>query len=134
MLAAIAAAAKAAGVDLRCAAPVERITVKDGRAAGVVLANGDEIAAAAVVSAINPRTTFIDLVGPRELDTGFVRKLGHVRMAGNVAKLNLALDRPPDFAGVAQPDLAGRLVIAPRPTMLSARSIRPSTASSRPSR
>ena len=54
-------------------------------------------------------------MGPRELDTGFVRKVGNIRMKGDVAKLHLALDRPPAFAGVSAENHRGRLVIAPSP-------------------
>lgn len=113
VIAAMRAAAARAGVTIRAGAPVARILVEKGRAAGVVLASGEEIRSRSVVSAINPRTTLVDLVGPRELDTGFLRKVRNVRMKGNVAKLHLALDRVPAFAGVSAQDHAGRLVIAP---------------------
>jgi len=113
VVSAIAAAAERAGATLRLDAPVARIIVEKGRAVGVVLADGEEIRARTVVSAINPRTTFEQLVGPRELDTGFLRKVLNVRMKGNVAKLHLALDRVPEFAGVSAEDHKGRLVIAP---------------------
>lgn len=107
------AAAERRGVTIRAKAPVSRILIEKGRAVGVVLADGEEIRAGTVVSAINPRTTFADLVGPRELDTGFLRKILNVRMKGNVARLYLALDGVPSFAGVAAGDRMGRLVIAP---------------------
>ncbi len=113
LLSSFASAAESAGVEIRTAAPVARIAVEKGRAAGVVMADGEEIRTGAVLSAVNPKTTFLDLVGPRALDTGFVRKIGHVRMKGDAAKLHLALDRPPQFPGVAEAELGGRLVIAP---------------------
>lgn len=106
-------AAERAGVSMRTGAGTARILVEDGRAVGVALADGEEIRARTVVSAVNPRTTFADLVGPRELDTGFLRKILNVRMKGNVAKLHLALDRAPEFSGVSAEDHKGRLVIAP---------------------
>jgi phytoene dehydrogenase-like protein len=104
--------AEAAGCTLRRGAAVARILVEKGRAVGVVLEGGEELRATALVSAINPRTTFLDLVGPRELDTGFVRRVGAIRMQGDAAKLHLALDRPPGFIGVGGHDMRGRLVIA----------------------
>lgn len=110
---AMAAAARKAGASLRTGARVARILVEKGRAAGVVLDDGEELRGRTVVSAINPRTTFLDLVGTRELDTGFVRKILNVRMKGNVARLYLALGRVPDFSGVSAEDAGGRLVIAP---------------------
>lgn len=113
VVAAIASAAGAAGCTVRCGADVRRIIVENHRAAGVILEDGEEIRARTVASAINPRTTFIDLVGARHVGTGFVRALNNVRMKGDAAKLHLALDRPPKIAGVSPEAMRGRLVIAP---------------------
>ncbi|MDP3895571.1 MAG: NAD(P)/FAD-dependent oxidoreductase [Mesorhizobium sp.] len=113
VVAAIEAAAARAGVTVRTDAPVTRILVENGRAVGVQLDDGSELRAQTIVSAINPRTTFLDLVGPSELDTGVVRKAQNIRMAGDVAKLHLALDRVPEFTGVPATALRGRLLIAP---------------------
>ena len=113
VIAAMRASAEMAGVTIRTGTSVGSILIEKGRAVGVVLADGEDIRAQTVVSAINPRTTFADLVGPRQLDTGFLRMVRNVRMKGNVAKLHLALDQPPAFAGVASDDHSGRLVIAP---------------------
>jgi len=110
---ALAAAAQTAGVEIRTGAPVARILVENDRATGVVLDGGEEIRATTVVSGANPKTTLIDLVGTRELDTGLVRRVGNIRMRGNVARLHLALDGLPEFRGVDEGQLAGRLVIAP---------------------
>lgn len=110
---ALAAAAGAAGVEIRTGAPVARILVESDRAVGVTLENGDEIRAATVVSGANPRTTLIDLLGTAELDTGVVRRVGNIRMRGNVAKLHLALDGLPKFKGLEEGLLAGRLIVAP---------------------
>ncbi|PTM93333.1 phytoene desaturase family protein [Mycoplana dimorpha] len=113
VVAAIERAAKAAGVSIRTEAPVAKILVEKGRSVGVVLASGEEIRARTVVSGINPRSTFLDLVGTREIDTGFVRRIKNIRMKGDAAKLHLALDRPPEFLGVDAAGHRGRLVIAP---------------------
>ncbi|MCR5856513.1 NAD(P)/FAD-dependent oxidoreductase [Mesorhizobium sp. J428] len=112
VVAAMRKAAEAAGVTIRCGAPVSRILVEKGRVVGIRLEGGEEIRAGAVVSAINPRTTLVDLVGPAELDTGVVRKAQAIRMKGNVAKLHLALSGIPAFRAPREA-LAGRLVIAP---------------------
>ena len=112
VIAAILAAAKSCGVTVRAGTAAARIVSENGRATGVVLENGEELSARTIVSAINPKTTFLDLVGPRELDTGFVRKVANIRMNGDAAKLHLALDRAPEFAGVDATGHRGRLVIA----------------------
>jgi phytoene dehydrogenase-like protein len=115
VVAAIRAAAEKAGVTIRTTSPVTRIIVEKGRAVGVALDNGEMLRARTIVSAINPVATMLDLVGPRETDTGFVRKVKNIRMKGDAAKLHLALDRPPQFSGVDAASHKGRLVIAPSP-------------------
>ncbi len=61
--AAIAAAAREAGAEIRTGAPVARVLVSNGRARGVVLEDGEEIRARIVVSSADPRRTFVQLVG-----------------------------------------------------------------------
>ncbi|MBL8906674.1 MAG: NAD(P)/FAD-dependent oxidoreductase, partial [Rhizobiales bacterium] len=107
---AMAKAAQALGVETRTGARIDSIIVEKDRAAGVKLASGEEIRATLIVSAVNPKTTFLDLLGTRHLDTGFVRRVQNIRMRGNAAKLHLALSAAPDFRGA---DLRSRLVIAP---------------------
>ncbi|MCO5063788.1 MAG: NAD(P)/FAD-dependent oxidoreductase [Rhizobiaceae bacterium] len=113
VVAAMAHAAGKAGVALRMNAPVARISVHEGKVAGVVLDNGEELSAPVVLAATNPATALMQLTGPRNFDTGFVRKVRNIRMKGSVAKLHLALDGVPAFTGVAEDDLRGRLVLAP---------------------
>jgi phytoene dehydrogenase-like protein len=113
VMAALRSAAGKAGSTIRTDAPVGSILVEKGRVGGVVLENGEAVRSGIVVSAANPRTTFLDLVGPRHLDTGFVRRVGNIRMKGDAAKLHLALDRAPEFSGVPLEHRNARLVIAP---------------------
>jgi len=105
-------AAERAGVTIRCGKPVGRILADRGKAGGVVLSNGEEIAAPVVVSAIHPQATFLTLVDPAESGTGFVRSVKNIRSFGNVAKLDLALDRMPAFTGLAEADHGGRIVVS----------------------
>jgi len=77
------------------------------------LEGGEQISADTVVSNADPRTTFFKLIGARNLDAGFVRKIQHIRMRGNAAKLHLALKTLPTFTGVEPDQLGERLVIAP---------------------
>jgi phytoene dehydrogenase-like protein len=110
---ALAKAAGAAGAEIRLAAPVARIWVESDRAAGVLLESGERIAAGTVVSSADPKTTFLQLLGTAHLDTGFVRRVKHMRARGLAAKLHLALDRAPAFRGVSDASLRGRLIVAP---------------------
>lgn len=104
-------AAEKAGVTIRCDTPVSRILADRGRASGVVIADGSEITAPVVVSAVHPQTTFLHLVDPAESGTGFVRSVKNVRSYGNVAKLDLALDRIPAFDGLPAGASQGRIVL-----------------------
>jgi len=113
VVAAIGASAAKAGVTVRTGAVVNKILIANGRVTGVALENAEEISGAIVVSAADPSTTFLDMVGSRDLDTGFVRKVKNIRNQGDAAKLHLALDHPPEFLGVDAAGLRGRIVIAP---------------------
>jgi phytoene dehydrogenase-like protein len=94
---AIASAAKAFGAEVRTNAAVARVLVRDGRTTGVALANGDEISAPVVVSGLDPRRTFIDLVEAKELPDDLVENIRNYRFRGSSGKVNLALDALPDF-------------------------------------
>ncbi|MDB6089736.1 MAG: phytoene dehydrogenase [Gammaproteobacteria bacterium] len=110
---ALAEAAIDAGAVIRTSAIVDRILVREDRAAGVVLQSGEQLTAASVVSNADPKTTFLRLLGTEYLDTGFVRRIVHLRARGLAAKLHLALDRPPRFTGLNEAALQGRLLLAP---------------------
>jgi phytoene dehydrogenase-like protein len=112
---AIASAARAHGAEIRTEAPVERLLMKDGRARGVVLANGDEIRARTVVSALDPHRTFLRLVGAEHLDDAFLAKLRRYKLRGSSGKVNLAVDRLPRFRDGREGahHLRGDIAIAP---------------------
>lgn len=110
---ALAGAARAAGAEIRTGGPVERILVRNDRVCGVRLASGEVIAARTVVSSADPKTTFLALLGAEHLDAGFVRRVSQLRSRGLAAKLHLALDRVPRFAGLDGEMLRGRLLVAP---------------------
>jgi len=111
----IASAARAMGADIRLDAEVARVRVRDGRATGVVLANGDEIEAATVVSSLDPRRTFLTLVAESDLPDEFVADVRRFKIRGSSGKVNLALSGLPDFTcmpGVG-PHLRGAMSISP---------------------
>jgi phytoene dehydrogenase-like protein len=110
---ALARSARHAGAVIRTRAEVARISVEHDRVAGVILRSGERLDASTVVSSADPKTTFLTLLGSEHLDSGFVRRVTHLRSRGLAAKLHLALSRPPQFAGVAQHALSGRLLLAP---------------------
>jgi phytoene dehydrogenase-like protein len=110
---AIAESARKSGATIRTSSPVAKILMHDGIVQGVELEDGEQIAAGTVVSNADPRTTLFGLLGAQHLEAGFARKIQHIRMRGNSAKLHLALDGLPEFKGVDSKLLGERLVIAP---------------------
>jgi phytoene dehydrogenase-like protein len=112
---AIGAAAREAGATIRTESPVAQILVKDGRAAGVVLESGEEIAADAVSSSVDPRLTFLKMVGSRHLPEEFVSEVMRYKFRGSSGKVNLALDALPDFRALPGPGvhLRGAISISP---------------------
>jgi phytoene dehydrogenase-like protein len=93
----ISSAARSFGAEVRTNASVVRVLVKDGRTTGVVLESGDEIVAPVVVSGLDPRRTFIDLIEPKELPDDLVASIRNYRFRGSSGKVNLALDALPEF-------------------------------------
>ena len=107
---ALAAAARAAGAEVRTSTPVSEIVVGDGRARGVTAA-GQTIDADLVLSSADPKTTFLNLIEPSALSPDFAGKIQNYRSAGTVAKVNLALSSLPSF-GCPPESLTGRILIA----------------------
>src|SRR4029079_8914519 len=93
----IASAARALGAEVRTNAAVERVLVRDGRATGVALASGEEIAAPVVVSGLDPKRTLLELADPGAIAPTLRWRSGNYRTPGVVAKVNLVLDRRPTF-------------------------------------
>lgn len=113
---AMADAAREAGVEIRTGAEVAQILVKDGAVAGVLLADGTEILAPAVVSGADPKRTLLRLVDPIELEPGFITRMRNYRVPGTVAKVNVALRALPTFRGLtgdAAQNLRGRVHVGP---------------------
>jgi phytoene dehydrogenase-like protein len=94
---AIAEAAREAGAEIRVESTVAKILVRSGRAAGVVLESGEEIAAPIVSSSVDPRLTFFKFVGREHLDDEFAAEIERYKLRGSSGKVNLALDGLPDF-------------------------------------
>jgi phytoene dehydrogenase-like protein len=116
---ALSEAAEKAGAEIRTGAEVQLIRSKNGAVTGVVLTNGDEIACEAVVSGVDPKRTFFQLLDPSNLDPVFAMRMKNFRSVGNVAKIHLALGDLPKFPSLANavgPDgfreaLSGRIHI-----------------------
>jgi phytoene dehydrogenase-like protein len=113
---AIAKAAEGLGVEILTNAEVVEISMHDDVATGIVLANGDQVSAKTIVSAVDMHTTFLKLVDPYHLDQMFVKHVQNIKYRGTLARVHFALDQLPAFKGVngsAQQLLSGHVQIAP---------------------
>jgi phytoene dehydrogenase-like protein len=112
---AIASAAREAGVEIRTEAPVARISVRAGKADGVVLANGDDLQAGMVLSSVDPNLTFLRFIERKELPDDFVEEVQRYKYRGSSGKVNLALDALPEFRSLPGngPHLRGAISISP---------------------
>jgi len=112
---AIADAAREAGAEIRTQAGIAKIIVRNGKAKGVVLTNGDEIYAGIVSSSVDPRHTFIHFIEEGLLPGDFLEEVRRYKFRGSSGKVNLALDALPNFRCMPGPGahLRGAISISP---------------------
>jgi len=103
----IAAAAKGYGAEIRVNAPVVKILVKNNKAIGVALADGTELHAKQVASCADANVTFNKLVEPNELPEDFRAAINRIDYASATVKINVALDRPPNFRALPNTGATG---------------------------
>jgi phytoene dehydrogenase-like protein len=97
---AIASAARSHGVEIRTGAGVARVVAPNGRAKAVVLENGDEIPARTIVSSLDPRRTFLELIDRGLLPDDLIQAIERYKFRGSSGKVNLALSELPHFTGL----------------------------------
>jgi phytoene dehydrogenase-like protein len=95
-------AAQAFGAEIVLDSPVDSVITSNGRTTGVALADGTEYYADTVVSSLDPRRTFLELVNPRELPDDLVENIQRFRFQGTSSKVNFALDGLPNFPALGQ--------------------------------
>jgi phytoene dehydrogenase-like protein len=98
---AIAGALQEHGGTIRTGAGVDKILVKNGRATGVVLDNGDELYANIVVSNMDAKRTFTQCMDKNDLPPGIYDKAKNFKIRGSSGKVNIALSGLPKFNNVA---------------------------------
>jgi phytoene dehydrogenase-like protein len=112
---AIGAVAREAGVEIRLETAVSKILVKEGAAVGVVLDNGDYFTANVIASSLDPRQTFVKMIGDEHLPAEFMEDVRRYKYRGSSGKVNMALDALPEFTSLpgAGPHLRGAISISP---------------------
>ncbi len=100
----LAKAAESFGATIQTNASVKRVLYSDGKADGVQLEDGTELRSDVVVSALDPRRTFCQLVDSKDMPTDLVQRINGFKFQGSASKVNFALHDVPTF-----PALAGRV-------------------------
>jgi phytoene dehydrogenase-like protein len=111
----IGAAARELGAEIRMQAPVAKILAREGKAAGVVLENGEELHARCVTSSCDPNLTFLKWTDKSLLPDEFLTEVKRYKFRGSSGKVNLALDGLPELRSKPGhgPHLRGAISISP---------------------
>ena len=96
----IASAFQSFGGEIRTNAGVSQILVERGKAVGVALENGDEIRARVVVSNLDAKRTFTQIMDKNDLPPGIYEKAKNFKIRGSSGKVNIALSALPKFSNV----------------------------------
>jgi len=114
---AIARECAARGVVVETNAGVERVLVEDGKAAGVRLSDGRELRAKTIVSNVNPKLLYQQLVSRGDLDTDVAERIDRYRCGSGTFRMNVALSELPDFSAAPgthlQPHHQSGILIGP---------------------
>jgi len=94
---AMAQAARERGVRIRLDTPVREVLVEGDRAVGVVTAAGETLHAAAVISNLNPKLLYLNLIAPAALPPEVLEHMRHWRCGSGTFRMNVALAELPDF-------------------------------------
>jgi phytoene dehydrogenase-like protein len=95
---ALAAAARSFGAEIRTDAAVAQITTTSGRATGAVLESGEVLTASTVITTAHPQISFLRLLDRRDLPADFIADIETWKTRSGTVKVNLAVDRLPEFA------------------------------------
>jgi phytoene dehydrogenase-like protein len=114
---AMARSAAARGAVIRLDTAVRRVLVEGERAVGAVTDAGVTLRAAAVISNLNPKLLYLDMIEPRSLSAEFRERIGHYRCGSGTFRMNVALSELPDFTCLPGRELGDHhtagIIIAP---------------------
>lgn len=94
---AMAKSASSRGANIRVSAGVREIIVEKGRAVGAITESGERFLASAVVSNLNPKLLYSNLIDPTALDPAFRQRMNQYRCGSGTFRMNVALAELPNF-------------------------------------
>jgi phytoene dehydrogenase-like protein len=114
---AMARAAAAHGAEIATDAPVREVLIEKGRAAGVVLEDGQVVRGAAIAANVNPKLLYTAMVPSSALEPNFLRRMRAWRCASGTFRINVALSQLPSFTALPGRDCADHhtagIILAP---------------------
>ena len=114
---AMAKSAAARGAVIRVGCGVRQVLIERGRAVGAVTEAGETIRASAVVSNLNPRLLYLQLIDAAELPKDFLERIAQWRCGSGTFRMNVALSELPDFTCLPGRTVAdhhtGGIILAP---------------------
>jgi phytoene dehydrogenase-like protein len=112
---AMASAARGHSVEIELEAGVREVMVERDRAAGVILDNGETVRARYVVSGVNPKLLYTQLVPAEALPSPFLDRIRNWRNGSGTFRMNVALNVLPSFTALpgAGDHLSAGIILAP---------------------
>jgi len=109
----LASIAESNNVEIRTGSKVTSIEVENGRCNGISLIGGEPIQADRIVSGLDPKNTFVNLVGTSNLNPNFHTQLNNIRYRGSTARIHFALNKLPEIKGIKKSQMKTVFSIGP---------------------
>ena len=110
------------GVDISTNASVKNVIVEDSVAKGVILDNGSKIMSNKVISNLNPKLLFTNLINHDDVDKEYLRKILNYKCGSGTFRMNVALSELPNFNCLPGKEIAEHhksgIIIAPTLTYM----------------
>ena len=110
------------GVDISTNASVKNIIVEDSVAKGVILDDGSKIMSNKVISNLNPKLLFSNLINHDDVDKEYLRKILNYKCGSGTFRMNVALSELPNFNCLPGKEIAEHhksgIIIAPTLTYM----------------
>lgn len=104
---------QSSGVEYNLSKKVESLLIEDNFCRGIQLLNGEKIMTEKVVSGLDTRNTFHQLVGPKNLNPEFNRQVKNIKFKGNTSRIHFALRNLPEMTGILPEEMSSVFTISP---------------------
>ena len=110
---ALKSSAESHGTVIRNNTPVQSINVENGICSGITLDDGENLEADKIVSGLDPKNTFHNLVGSTNLNPNFNTQLKNIRYRGSSVRIHFALNSLPNIPSISEDQMGTIFSIAP---------------------